>query len=164
MRIAVQHRLCSFDVTSLDEANLENVEVQLCRLSALLYSDLVLFPIPDQAGVRPPLLYDLGRTLDKYEEVRKASASRAEPDLLGWCVLLAAAASATNPVFSTQYIKRLEDLVRRDRRLRDWDFYQKLVRRFLWWGYLLDPLAWKAFSAVPWQDVYAQDEGLPEIS
>ncbi|KAJ9605774.1 hypothetical protein H2200_009623 [Cladophialophora chaetospira] len=159
MRVAVQHRLCSLNATSTEDTKLTDLQFRLCRLSALLYSDLVLFPIPDHAGVRPPLLYDLGRTLDKYEEASKSSPSNAEPNLLAWCVLLAAAASASNTVFLPQYIKRLEDLVSKDRRLRNWEFYKKLVRTFLWWGYLLDPLAWEAFSAVSWQDVYARDEG-----
>jgi hypothetical protein len=67
--------------------------------------------------------------------------------------MLAAAASTSHTVFRSQYIQRLEVLVRSDERLRNWEFYMGLVRRYLWWGYLLDPLAREAFTAVSWQDI-----------
>ncbi len=126
------------------------VQLEVCRLSAFIYSDLILFPIPDQTSVRPPLLYALGRALDKYEEFGEALPMSADPDVLAWSVLLAAAASTTNEVFHTQYVKRLGDLLRKDSRLRDWKFYNGLARRYIWWDYLLDPLAWVAFSAASW--------------
>lgn len=147
MRVAIQHRLCSIDPTSLDHLNLSGVQHELCRLSAFVYSDLVLFPIPEPTSIRPPLLYELGRCLDKYEHVGEAVSTSAAPDFLAWVVLLAAAASTANPVFHSQYVKRLRDLLCKDPRLSNWEFYKGLVRRYIWWDYLLDPLAWEAFSA-----------------
>jgi hypothetical protein len=67
--------------------------------------------------------------------------------------MLAAVASTSDTVFRPQYLKRLEHAIRRDVRLRKWEFYLHLVRRYLWWDYLLDPLAWEAFTAVSWQDI-----------
>ncbi|ETI27177.1 hypothetical protein G647_09860 [Cladophialophora carrionii CBS 160.54] len=158
IRLAVQHRLCSFDPLTPEQISLADLQFELCRLSALIYSDLVLFPIPEQSDVKPPLFYDLGRTLDKYESV--AEPSQIDRDFLAWCVLLAAAASISYPVFRTQFIQRLEGLVGSDERLRDWEFYEGVVKRYLWWGYLLDPPAKEAFAAISWPDTVTNGVGL----
>ncbi|KIW65880.1 hypothetical protein PV04_08096 [Phialophora macrospora] len=170
VRVAVQHRLCSFDPISPDQTKSTEIQFELCRLSALIYSDMVLFPIPEHSSVKPPLLDDLGRILDKYRldglslsgELAYERSS-ADSDLLAWCVLLATAASTSSRVFRPQYLKRLEQLIRLDQRLQHWEFYKNLVRRFLWWGYVLDPLAWEAFTALPWQDIANRNHGLPSL-
>jgi hypothetical protein len=127
---------------------------------------MVLFPIPEHSSVKPPLLDDLGRILDKHRldepllpGESEHERSSADSDLLAWCVLLATAASTSSRVFRPQYLKRLEQLVRLDQRLQNWEFYKNLVRRYLWWGYVLDSLAWEAFSALPWQDINNSSDG-----
>ena len=157
--IAAQHKLCSFDPISLDQINFARLPFEICRLSALLYSDLVLFPIPDQTSVKPPLLDDLGKILDQYwlNDMLLADEIRDEPpgadyDLLAWCVLIATAASTSSRIFRPQYLQRLQRLVCFDRRLRDWKFYKNLVNRYLWWSHVLDPLALEALAEVLQQD------------
>ncbi|KIW69929.1 hypothetical protein, variant [Phialophora macrospora] len=158
IRLAVQHRLCWFEPLTPEQTSLADIQSELCRLSALIYSDLVLFPIPEQSSVKQPLLYDLSRALDKYESGHRSL--EFDRDFLAWCVMLAAAASTSHTVFRSQYIQRLETVIRSDERLRNWDFYKGLVRRYIWWGYLLDPLAREAFTAVSWQDIDTTGVGL----
>ena len=146
MRVAVQHRLCNLEPNLPHETSVADIQYELCRLSAHIYSDLVLFPIPEHSSIRPRLLYELGQTLDRFQ-----LHPGADRDLLAWCVMLAATASISDTVYRSQYVKRLEFYISRDVRLRQWDFYSFLVRRYLWWDYLLDPLAWEAFTAVSWQ-------------
>jgi len=144
LRVAVQHRLCSLEPISPDQSNLDDIHFELCRLSALIYSDLILFPIPDHSSIKPPLLYDLGRALDKYQLI--SGHSSVNRDFVAWCTLLAATASSSGTGFRAQYIKRLEDLIRADPTLHNWEIYTALARRYLWWGYLLDSLAWEVLN------------------
>ena len=151
MRVAVQHRLCSFDPMSPGQTSFAHIQYEICRLSALLYSDLVLFPIPDHSSIKPSLLYELGRILDKLESEIEAAGTvlpHTGRELLAWCVMLGAAASTSDAVFRDQYRKRLEHCIGHDARLRDWDYYKALVRRYLWWGYLLDSVAGEAFNGI----------------
>jgi hypothetical protein len=105
---------------------------------------MVLFPIPDHSNVKPPLLYDLGRLLDKH--VPTSGHSAIDRDLMAWCTLLGATACGSDTVYRAQYIKRLRVLIGSDPRLREWEFCTALAKRFLWWGYLLDSLAWEALD------------------
>lgn len=156
MRVAVQHRLCSFDPLVLDGLDFAGLRFELCRLSALTYSDLVLFPIPDETSIKPTLLYELGRTLDKFETERedsKGTRPGSDDDLIAWSTLLAGAASTLNTTFRGQYIKRLRRLIHKNEKLQNWDYYIRLVKRYLWWSYLLDPLAYEAFNEASWQGI-----------
>jgi len=142
-RVAVQHKLCSFDPITPDQARFSDIQFELCRLLALIYSDLVLFPIPEHTSIKPPLLDDLGRVLDMYDMNENLPATglgsgtlRGRPpsahrDFLSWCILLAAAAATSSTVFRPQYINRLDRLIRLDERLGSWEFYKGLVRRYL---------------------------------
>jgi len=165
MRVAVQHRFCSFDPISPDQTNFAEVQFELCRLSALIFSDLVLFPIPEPSSIKSRLLYDLSRILDKCDIHENRPSAKpgsvasswhlsANRDFLAWCVMIGAAAASTySTVFQSRYINRLERLIRLDERLRSWDFYKGLVTKYLWWDYVLDSLALEAFNAVSLQDI-----------
>ena len=109
---------------------------ELCRLAMLIFSDFVLFPIPEVTDVKPNLLEKLKAAWIKLP----AEDDHELRDLMTWVVILAtlaAIASKNSEVwYMTLFWQRVllhgftQNVVQK---LKD------IAERFLWWEIVLDP-------------------------
>jgi hypothetical protein len=63
-RTATQHRLLSLAPPSSEIPELDECIFNVTRIAAMIYSDMVLFPLPPASGVKPKLADMLRRALD----------------------------------------------------------------------------------------------------
>lgn len=131
-RNAVQHMLLSLEPSPAWEAKYQQGGVQeACRLAGLIYTDLVLFPIPTLTGVRAGFARRLRALLDTtgYE------AWEVSTGLFSWVVVMGALAVAFTP--DRSWWVRLF----RDRCLHHFPLWQDLsmcLATHLWWDYVCD--------------------------
>ena len=143
VRNAVMHRLCSLDPPPNSNSSRSDATYNIVRLSALIFGDFVLFPIPDSTSVKPRLVYDLRKALEAF--FQGSPASRQERDLVTWCTAMGAMASHST-VHKEWYTGHLNSILRDDPRLLDWILFQTLMGHFLWWDFVLYPRCWDIWS------------------
>ena len=131
-RNAAQHRFLSlpaFDgLVGRDDAIYNAV-----RLSVLIYSEIVIFPFPDVAGVKPKLAATLRRALDCCTLYRSWEGSSR---LMLWVSTLGAIAASYTPdrAWYVAKCKMCLDMLE----IEDSSRFLKTVRRFLWWDFVCE--------------------------
>jgi hypothetical protein len=129
-----QLRLCQtskFPVPDLEQPQATLLEA--LRLAVFIYNDFVLFPIPECVTVRPRLAAQLKLVLEYCVP------TATQEELFTWIVVLGAMASLETDDEQWYW------LMIRSRMFyhsigHDWlSRLSRIMRRFLWWDYVLDP-------------------------
>ncbi|KIW66430.1 hypothetical protein PV04_05765 [Phialophora macrospora] len=146
VRNAIQHKLCCLDPpTDLVPSHDDSV-YNIVRLAALIYSDLVLFPLGDSASIKPRLAYDLRKALELHSAGHGSPhEAEAEAELMIWCTTMGAIA-ACGTVHQEWFVERLTQAQREDERLLNWILFQTVMSHYLWWDYVLQPRCWDIWS------------------
>ena len=132
-RNSVQHQLLSLDLTNTEGSPNELVIAEICRIGALIFSEMVLFPLPATQRVKPVLAARLKSLLVSWNV---ECPSEAQLRVLAWVTMLGCIAStfaAEHDWFLQQLSIHLSTLV-----VRDWPKLRRLCSTFLWWPPVCD--------------------------
>ena len=131
-RNALQHRYLSLPALECP-TNREDAIYDAVRLSLLIYSDMVLFPCPDAAGVKSTLANELTRSLNSCT---LHNCSEASSRVLLWVSTLGAIA-ATNTPYRAWYVTKCKMCLQL-LEIEDCTRYLRLMKCFLWWDYVCE--------------------------
>ncbi|KIW98010.1 uncharacterized protein Z519_01594 [Cladophialophora bantiana CBS 173.52] len=127
----------------------------VCRVAGLIYSDLVLFPLPPTAGVRPRLAGELLLAMENFEVFQAEEAACLDQGtdmedytrLLLWALTLGGLASLNTPN-KPYFVQKLQEYVVRWPYISDWHAYINLMATYLWWDYILEEPAAQIWTEV----------------
>ena len=148
-RNMIQHRLLSIDPQDM-EGEIEEITVaEVCRTSALIFSDMVVFPIPATQQIKPMFAARLRSLLESSINHLQQDTYQ---DAIIWLLVMGAIAST----FSVDHEWFLQCLRVRtmSQNIRDWPNLKKQCSRFLWWPPVCDQpgrVIWSELQAL--QDV-----------
>lgn len=129
-RNSAQHRLLSqMPPSNVDMTDGAGAIIQACRLAAMVFSDMVIFPIPPVQGVKPRLAGMLKQAL----EVCAASClSDSHAYMLLWATTLGAISASFSPE-RTWYVEQLsQQTMLLD--IDQWSSMEFSLSKFLWWS------------------------------
>ncbi len=132
-RNVTQWLLCCLKQSSSYELSTHSGLHNACRLATLIYSDIILFPIPISNTIKVRLAGDLRTALDSYKLLRNQDCKCT--DLLTWMVVMGGIA-AISTIHRHWYVGLLS--LRLAAGPSTWDHFKALLSRFLWWQYVLD--------------------------
>lgn len=140
---SVQHRLLSMVPSSPLELHSNDFLRNMCRLAALIYSDLVLYPLPPSTEARPRLAKELSIAMEKFEVFKCEEVAQTDDpsdgdqytNLVIWILMLGAFAS-TSTATSPFFINKLREYIARIPYLSDWPSFSNLMATYLWWEYI----------------------------
>lgn len=164
-RNVLQHRLLSLPRREFMLARDHSI-YEACRLAALVFSDMVLFPLPTVTSVRPRIMGMLRRAIEKWMSLqrdigadndniedykdRKAIEEK-EDHLLLWITTMGALAAATS---AEEAMKAWfsESLSRCSARLgiTCWNETRRILKRHLWYDGVCD-----SPGQVIWEQAYS---------
>ena len=118
--------------------------LELFRLTALIYSDLVIFPVAFFSRVRKKLAVQLAKAYQQH------NSSIDEPELELWLLSLGGIASLQTPTrrWYCERLKKVSDYLCPN---GNFEMFLYIVRGFLWWDPSASPV--RAF----WSEVYPED-------
>jgi hypothetical protein len=127
----VQHSLMSLpaDSGSGEPFQAEDPLYELSRLAAIIYSLLVIFPLPPRTAPFAELAL---RVKAQFSASNMAESWGRAPELLLWIVFMGAVASVNLPERSW-YVSVLDRLTRR-KRITTWNDLYDVLQGFLWLG------------------------------
>ncbi|KAK5059957.1 hypothetical protein LTR84_009840 [Exophiala bonariae] len=140
-----QHKLlCTINIPSA-EATHDLCLREICQWAALIYNDMVVFPLPATTGNKPRLSKGLRSALESYEILSSKSTSLAgqvvktvdHSDFILWALMLGAMA-ASSTVNTTWYVQKLGHYLSQSPYRHTWSDFRKLMLTYLWWSYILD--------------------------
>lgn len=125
---------------------------ELCRLSGLLYIDMVIFPLPPHSGIKARLSRGILRLLKVYERVHD-SKDLGVSDFLTWATFLGAIAAKFSEL-QLHYRDRIAIIAQN----MHWDAILKRLGQYLWFSPVLDPPALEIWAeacqdTIPWGQV-----------
>jgi len=123
-----QHRLLSQIPLQLDPSDPDMCLHQACRLATLIFSDMVLFPLPSAQGVKPRLAPMLQRVLETCVQLGYWELNS---QVLLWSLVLGAIAASFTPVriwYVAKFMQQLEVM-----QIGQWSMLESVLTRFLWW-------------------------------
>ena len=133
-RNSLQHQLLSLELTTMEGPLNELAMAEICRISGLIFSDMVLFPLPATQKVKPFFATRLKSLLVTWDV---ECPSDAQQRMLAWATMLGCIAStfaAEHDWFLQQLGMHLSKLV-----ILDWPKLRQLCSSFLWWPPVCDP-------------------------
>ena len=126
-RNSVQHDLLSLPHLPTNNSSEDNCIFEVCRLAALIFSDMVLFPLPPSTGAREKLAHGLMRPLGCC---RLLSSWERYPSLLLWATILGGIA-VKEPQKRTWFMRQLSNAVIKQS-VSAWPLVKEIVSKFLW--------------------------------
>ena len=132
------------------EITTADVLVNSIRIAALIYSDMVIFPLPYVTQVKPHLAANLRKALN-HPALKVIWYQPAYSDILIWALVMEAIA-ATKTKSRSWFVYRVIDLLD-GRGIGDWNKFLSLVKGFLWWDFVCDIPANKL-----WDDILEEKE------
>ncbi|KAK4945539.1 hypothetical protein LTR10_015158 [Elasticomyces elasticus] len=116
----------------------------ICHEAALIYSDFVMFPLPQCCGVRSTAARRLLIVIEQLEKDDAQYSVQANDDgvspsppvaaLLMWALVLGTLAASDDLDKRYYQLKLIECLKLSD--VRCWNEFQNTIRTFLWWDYM----------------------------
>ncbi|KAI1616070.1 hypothetical protein EDD36DRAFT_460966 [Exophiala viscosa] len=133
-RNAVQYLLLSVSARK-SASDTADCLVDMCRLGLLIFSNMVLFPLPTESGVAEMLVGALrGRLLESHVLEGHVDIWSQRSDLLTWIVTLGTMA-ATSTAYSQWYTQYLADMMPVGH-LPGWHHLEETVlSKYAWWKY-----------------------------
>ncbi|KAJ9608933.1 hypothetical protein H2200_006704 [Cladophialophora chaetospira] len=138
VRNCTQHRLLSQLPNPLDLSNPECCVHHAIRLATLIFSEMVIFPLPPPQGVKPRLALMLRQTLEACHLLR---CWELHNQVLLWGLTLGAIAAN----FTAQRTWYIDQLLQETSlmQIEDWFALEATCSRFLWWKPICsEPLRW----------------------
>jgi hypothetical protein len=138
VRNCTQHRLLSQLPNSLDLTNPELCVHHAVRLATLIFSDMVIFPLPPPQGLKPKLALMLRQTLETCHLLR---CWELHNQVLLWALTLGAIAAS----YTAQRAWYIDQLLQETSvmQIEDWFVLESMCSRFLWWKPICsEPLKW----------------------
>ncbi|KIW35457.1 uncharacterized protein PV07_02153 [Cladophialophora immunda] len=137
-RNCAQHRLLSQIPCPLDLSNAELCVHQAVRLGALVFSDMVIFPLPPPQRVKPRLALALQQTLEACDLL---GCWDLHGQVLLWSLTLGAIASNFTPQRCWYIEQLLQQILLLQ--IQDSSILELICSRFLWWKPVCsEPLQW----------------------
>jgi hypothetical protein len=140
-RNTVQHRLLSLPrrdfILIVDHAVFE-----ACRLAAMIFSDLVIFPLPSATKVRSRLAGMLRRTLERIAIDYKRNV---HGQVLLWTVVVGAAAASDLEEHQSWYRSTLRQYCD-TLEVQEWQDLHSIMKRHLWFGQVCNIPAQRLWS------------------
>ncbi|KAJ9603848.1 hypothetical protein H2200_011369 [Cladophialophora chaetospira] len=143
-RNMIQHGFCDLCSPPDPEMKPEAALYEICRLAGLLFSDMVILPLPYNSGVKPRLSHRL-RVILEASSMTTCWMSAELCNLLLWIVFMGAIAATLTPD-RDWYVQRLQELT--ERRPLDWHGFKRLMRTFLWWDFVFEVPAAKIWKII----------------
>lgn len=146
-RCCVQHQLLSFESFLSNDDPRERYLTETCRLSTLVFSEMVTWPFPEAQRIKPMLARKLK---DVLQNLVIDPFGLAQRRLLVWTTTLGSIASMFTEYhdwFVGQMYKHLLVV-----RIHTWDALESLCSSFLWWGPVCEPpgrVVWKEVQHMP---------------
>jgi hypothetical protein len=128
VRNCTQHRILSQLPTQLDISDPEQYIHHVVRLSTLIFSEMVIFPLPPTQGVKPRLALLLQQSL---EACRLVQCWELHSQLLLWALTLGAIAASYTPQRSWYIDQLLQETSLMQ--VENWFMLELICSRFLWW-------------------------------
>lgn len=160
-RNAIQHSICTLPHISRPE-NIEQALQEICRNALLCFSDMVIFPIPEQTGNRSRLViqhYTFLRACEKF-----AAWQTSHFFFLLWATTIGCVASANLPfrsTFSTLLSWALSN------QPMSWSELKDHLTNFIWWDYICDELGKSVYAEAmvltPWSSPVDADLSFAEF-
>lgn len=148
VRNAIQHSLCSLPHIPEPET-IEQALQEICRTALLCFSDLVIFPIPEQTGVRARLVTQLYTSLRLSEKFTAWQTQHAH--FLLWATTIGSVASINLPIRSS--FSTLLRWVLLDGNMA-WPDLKDHQMNFIWWDFVCDEPARSMYAeatmSTPW--------------
>lgn len=132
-RNTVQHALLSAASRGSGSDSRRTIYEKLCRLAALIFSDMVIFPIPPAQGLKSRLAKMLQSTLERVDQ---EPATSIHSRLLVWITMMGAIASAST-AYHCWYLQRLHSQLLQ-LKLTSWRDLRELCAKHLWWSPVCD--------------------------
>ena len=132
-RNSTQHDLLSLPHLPTDNSSEDNCIYEVCRIAALIFSDMVLFPLPPSTGTREKLAHSLMRPLGCC---RLLSSWERYPSLLLWATILGGIA-VKEPQKRTWFMRQLSNAVIKQTESA-WPLVKNILSTFLWWHVVCD--------------------------
>ena len=130
-RNAVQHEVLCLQSFNLSIQSTDDRTSDLCRISLLLFSCMVFFPIPQPTGVHLRLVTQLRHAIDGAG----AAVWNSRRNLLAWIQVLGGiGASAT--AHRSWYVNTFAENALRH--FDSWDDLKRILETHLWWDYMFD--------------------------
>jgi hypothetical protein len=138
VRNCAQHRLLSQMPNPLDLSDPELCVHHAVRLATLIFSDIVIFPLPPTQGVKPRLALMLRQTLEACHLLR---CWELHNQVLLWALTVGAIAAN----YTAQRSWYLDQLLQETSlmQIENWFVLESICSRFLWWKHICsEPLRW----------------------
>lgn len=140
-----QHKLLSTTIAPFAETTANICLREICHCAALIYNDMVVFPLPATTGTKPRLSKRLRFAIENYEVLSSKSTTMAgkgaktvdHSDLILWALMLGAMAASLT-VHTTWYVQKLGQYLSQSPYRHTWLDFRKLMFTFLWWSYIFD--------------------------
>ena len=132
-RNSAQHQLLSLPLKSWDSSSQSDCMYEICRLTALIYSNIVIFPLPPASGVDSMLAFRLRETLDC---VVFSSCSKLHLPFLLWAITLGGISSSLSSKRG-YFLHRFTE-VSTKLGLVQWDPIQERLSSFLWLDFVCE--------------------------
>ena len=132
VRNAIQHALCTLR-QNLSPVNLSEALQEANRATLLCFSDMVIFPIPEQTGLRSRLitgLYTSLRVCDQFE------AWQAYRLFMLWATMIGGIAAVSIPPLRAAFSDLLRDNLRTQ--FVAWEDLKNHFLGFIWWDYICE--------------------------
>lgn len=137
-------RLLEAKEIDIISSQLERRLANCCRLASLIYSDMVLYPMPANARVKPRLAEELRRELEDLDW-SKLTIGKVDHfnDLLTW-VLTFGCVAASFTCHREWFAENLSKAI--THRLDTWQIFKSKMEIFLWWPPVCEHPAREAWS------------------
>ncbi|EXJ73806.1 uncharacterized protein A1O5_03568 [Cladophialophora psammophila CBS 110553] len=145
-RNKTQHGFCSLAPSTDSETDPFAALYETCRLAGLIFSDMVILPLPHNSGVKLRLARRL-RTVLEASSLQTSWKSAEYGNLLMWVVFMGTIA-ATFTKARGWYLQKLRNLI--DHQQLDWNGFRGLMKTFLWWDFVFEAPAariWNEMNA-----------------
>lgn len=133
IRNAAQHSLLSFDIEHAEHGTGQNLLLCIVRLATLIFSDMVVCPLPATQRVKPRNAHLLRSTLEEAHEHR---AMEANAELYLWASMMGSIGALDSPDQSW-YVCLQRRLVTACG-VADWTAMESVCSKFLWWPRVCD--------------------------
>lgn len=127
-RTAVQHRLTSIRPVDMLQATPDQRIFEICRITLLIFSNMVFFPLPQTTGVNVRLVTNLRFAIN----TTIAQPWIHQTDLVTWALMIGGIAAETTKHRRWFVLTFQDKLVWH---VEDWDEVQMVLEGYLWWDY-----------------------------
>ena len=151
-----QHKLLSLQQSIPLEPRRTDCLRSMCLSAALIYSDMILFPLPAVCEVKPRLARNLRHAMEKFDMLKadegtsdNQEESAEDYALLTLWILMLGRLATEFTADSLYFIQKLRQYFSRVSYIGTWQDFSNVMATYLWWDYIFDEPSEKL-----WLEVY----------